>query len=184
MEGKMAEPVRNNEPLSDTRWPETVDGANNPDAVPRIVSPPTLLPEDTPSRPIGEWPHSDITEAAAHERDTRLESAGEAVGTAIGVAINQAKDIPNRLQDGVSHLKRRFRVITGGGSAALKLRPSELADEAGDRASEFADEAKQQARRWETRARRYAHHYPFQFIASVAAAGFAVGFLLRLWRDE
>jgi len=181
----MAEPVRNNEPLSDMRWPETVDGANNPDALPRSrPAPAALLPEDTPSRPLGEWPHSDITEAATPETDTRLQNAGEAVGSAIGVAINQAKDIPNRLQDGVQHLKRRFRVITGGGSANLKQRASELSEEAADRASEVADEARRQARQWETRARHYAHYYPFQFIAGASAAGFVVGFLLRLWRDE
>ena len=181
----MAEPVRNNEPLSEMRWPETVDGSNNPDALRHTRTEPVgLLPEDTPSRPLGEWPYSDITEAAAAEPDTRLENAGEVVGTAIGMAINQAKDIPGRLHDGVDNLKRRFRVITGGGSAGISRRASELTDDAADRVSEAADQALYQVRRWETRARHYAHHYPLQFLGSAAAAGFVVGFLLRLWRDE
>lgn len=177
----MAEPVRNNEPLSDTRWPETVDGANNPNAIPRIRSLPTgLLPEDTPSRPIGEFPPTDATP----QSETPLQNAGEAVGNAIGVAVNQAKDIPNRLQDGVEHLKRRFRVITGGGAAGLSQRASELAGETGNRASEAADEFRHQVRHWESRARHHARHNPFQFVTAAAAAGFVVGFLLRLWRDE
>ena len=66
----------------------------------------------------------------------------------------------------------------------MKKRASQIAEEASDRASEIADEAKLQARVWETRARHYARHYPFQFIGSVAAAGFSIGFLLRLWREE
>ena len=179
----MAEPVRNNDPLSDMRWPETVDGSNNPNAM-RPNEPIALLPEDTPSRPLGEWPYSDITEAAVPETDTRLHNAGEAVGTAIGTVVNQAKDIPNRLQGGVEHLKRRFRVIAGGGSAGLAQRASDLTGEASDRVAELAAETKAQAWLWETRARHYARNYPLQFIGSAAAAGFTIGFLLRLWREE
>ena len=191
-EKNMAEPLRDNEPLSDTRrtqsaderWTESVDGANNPNAIPRIRSVPAgLLPEDSPSRPLGEWPHDDITEAAAPESDRRVRSAGEAVGNAIGIAVSQAKDIPGRLQGGMEHLKRRFRVITGGGSAGSQL-SSELAGQAGDGASDAAREAQRRLRYWESRARHYAREYPLQFIAVAAASGFALGFLLRLGRDE
>ena len=179
-ENPMAEPVRNDEPLSSMRWPESPAGAASPGPTPVRPSgnAAALLPEETSSRPLGEWP---VPEPPA---DTRLQSAGEAVGAALGTVVYEAREIPGRLQDGVDSLKRRFRVITGGGSAAIKSRAVELEDDAEQRISELAPEARREARHWQFRARLYALRYPFQFVAGAAAAGFAIGFLLRLWRDE
>jgi hypothetical protein len=186
-ETPMAEPVRNDEPLSSMRWPESPSGSTPPRrvGVPTASDPVALLPEDTPSRPLGEWPRADTTEAAIPSRtERRLENAGEAVGEAIGVAINEARQLPGKLQGRVSDLRRRFRVISGGGYGSLKQRASGFSDEAEERLSELSREASREARHWEFRARLYAIRFPLQFIAGAAAAGFAVGFLLRLWRDE
>jgi ElaB/YqjD/DUF883 family membrane-anchored ribosome-binding protein len=189
----MAEPVRNDEPLSNTRWPESPSSTAPPShvAVPTAADRVALLPEDTPSRPLGEWPYTDRTEAATPSRDKRLEDAGEAVGEVIGTVIHEAKELPGKIQDRVSDLRRRFRVIYGRGSRDLKQRAYELGDraselgvEAEERLSELSREARREARHWEFRARVYANRYPLKFIAGAATASFAVGFLLRLWRDE
>lgn len=176
----MAEPLRNDDPLSSTRWLESPSGTAAPRPVsPRAAEPVALLPEETPSRPLGEWPEPEPP------RDTRLESAGEAVGSAIGTVVNEARELPNRLQGGVQNLKRRFQVISGRAkSGELKQRASELTDQAQEKVSELTDQATREARHWEFRARLYAIRFPFQFIAGAAATGFVVGFLLRLWRDE
>lgn len=183
----MAEPVRNDEPLSSMRWPESPssEAAPRPSGVPSSVQPAALLPEDTPSRPLGEWPRSDITEAAIpRSTERRLENAGEAVGQAIGTVIHEARELPGRVQGRMSDLKKKFKVISGRGSADLKQRASELSDEAQEKLSELSHEARREARHWEFRARLYACRFPLQFIAGAAAAGLAIGFLLRLWRDE
>ena len=184
----MAEPVRNDEPLSGTRWPESPSGTPRPaplksSAAEPAVPPAALLPEDTPSRPLGEWPHADMTEAAIPE-ETRLQNAGEAVGTALGTVVSEARDLPGRLQDRMHYLKQRFRVISGRGSAEIKERASELTDDAERKIVEVAHEAGREARQWQFRARLYARRYPFHFVAGAAAAGFAIGFLLGLWRTE
>ncbi len=186
-EKPMAEPVRNDEPLSSMRWPESPssNAAPRPIVAHTSAEPAALLPEDTPSRPLGEWPRADITEAAIpRSTERRLENAGEAVGQAIGTVINEARDLPGKLQDRMSELKRRFQVISGRGSADLKQRASELTDEAQEKLSDLSHQARVEARHWEFRARLYAYRSPLQFIAGAAAAGFAIGFLLRLWRDE
>ena len=181
----MADPVRNDEPLSSMRWPKSPSGTIAP--IPtsaRVSGEVALLPEDTPSRPLGEWPYNDRTEAAIPS-DNRLQTAGEAVGAALGTVVSEAGRIPERIQEGVEGLKRRFRVITGGaGAEELKDRAAELTDEAQQRISEYATDASREARHWEFRARLYAIRYPLKFVAGAAAAGFAIGFLLRLWRDE
>jgi len=182
----MAEPLRKDEPLSNTRWPESPSSAtpSNRVAVPTANDRVALLPEDTPSRPLGEWPYTDRTEAATPSRDKRLEDAGEAVGQAIGTVITEAKELPGKIQDRVSDLRRRFQVISGRSSRDLKQRASELTDEAEERFTDLSREASREARHREFRARLYANRYPLKFIAGAAAAGFVVGFLLRLWRDE
>lgn len=184
----MAEPLRKDEPLSSMRWPESPSGSSAPPrawASASSAEPVALLPEDTPSRPLGEWPHADRTEAAIPSpTERRLENAGEAVGQAIGVAITEAKQLPGKFQGRMADLKRRFRVISGGGPGGFKQRASELTDEVEEQLSEVSREARREATHWEFRARLYAYRYPLKFIAGAAGAGFAVGFLLRLWRDE
>ena len=180
----MAEPLRNDEPLSSMRWPETPSGSTSTRSLAESAPDSSrLLPEDVPSRPLGEWPRADMTEAATPE-DTRLQSAGEAVGSALGTVVSEARELPGRLQDRVKDFKRRFQVISGRKAADFKQRASELTGEAEQQISDLANEASREVRFWEFRARLYARRYPFEFVAGAAAAGFAIGFLLRLWRDE
>ncbi len=98
--------------------------------------------------------------------------------------VNQTRELGGMMQDRMSELKQKFRVIAGRRSAEIRDRASDMTDEAQRKASELASEAKREARVWEFRARLYARRAPFQFIAGAAAAGFAIGFLLRMWRDE
>lgn len=88
------------------------------------------------------------------------------------------------MQDRMSELKQKFRVIAGRRSAQVKERASELTDEAQQALSEIALETRREARHWEFRARLYARDYPFHLIGGAAAAGFAFGVLVRLWREE
>ncbi|MGZ4787696.1 MAG: glycine zipper domain-containing protein [Terriglobales bacterium] len=130
-----------------------------------------------PDRPLGEWPPDSQNEG-------RLGNAGERVGSALGAVVCQTRELGGIVQDRMSDLKRKFRVIAGRRSTELKNRASELTDEAQQQASELANEARREARHWEFRARLYARERPFQFVAAAAAAGFVIGFLLRMWRDE
>jgi len=178
----MAEPVRNDEPLSEMRFPESPATTRTPGPGPVPVTgaaqPAGLLPDTLPDRPLGAWPET-------HEYDDRrLSNTGERVGSALGAVVNQTKELGGMMQDRMSELKQKFRVIAGRRSAEIRGRASELTDEAQQKASELASEAKREARLWEFRARLYARRSPFQFVAGAAAAGFVIGFLLRMWRDE
>ncbi len=175
-EKPMAEPVRNNEPLSEMRFPEPTATTRTPVSGPVPVA--GLIPESLPDRPLGAWP-----ETRDHD-NSRRSNTGERVGSAIGAVVNQTKELGGIVQDRMSELKQKFRVIAGRRSAEIRDRASDMTDEAQRKASELASEAKREARLWEFRARLYARRYPFQFIAGAAAAGFAIGFLLRMWRDE
>ncbi len=117
--------------------------------------------------------------------------AGGKVGSALGAVVNRTKDFGGNVQDRMSELKKKFRVISGRRSSDLKDRATDLkgraaqlSDETQRRASELAQRAKQEARHWEARARGYAQDSPFRFVGIAAAAGFAIGFLLRLWRTN
>lgn len=184
-ENPMAEPLRKDEPLSAMHGPES--------SSPVVVRDRPLLPENLPSRPLGEWPHADFTEAAISPvEDTRLLEAGEAIGAAIGAVVNEAREIPSWLQhrahERISDLKRRFQVIRGKDPAEIpaeiKERAEELASEAEKTIAEVAREARREAMRWQFRARVYARRDPLGFVATAAVTGFAVGFLLRLWGNE
>ena len=182
----MAEPVRNDEPLSDVRLPESqATSRTGPGPVPVASTAETagLLPDTLPDRPLGEWPReSGISNTSS--TDVRTSNAGERVGSALGAVVSQTRELGGLVQDRVSDLKRKFRVVAGRRSSDLKDRAAELSDEAQRRASELADQARHEARVWEFRARVYARDYPFRFVGAAAAAGFVVGFLLRMWRDE
>ena len=178
----MAEPVRNDDPLSEIRFPESPGTARtaSPGPVPLRTSaqPAGLIPDTLPDRPLGAWPETD------EDSNFRLRKASERVGSALGTVVNQSKEISGTVQDRVSELKRKFAVIAGRRSAEIRERASDLSDSTQRRASELATEARREARLWEFRARMYARRSPLQFIAGVAFAGFALGFLLRMGRDE
>jgi ElaB/YqjD/DUF883 family membrane-anchored ribosome-binding protein len=141
-----------------------------------------LLPDTLPDRPLGEWPEGVQNPQSSHT--DRLDNTGQRVGTALGAVVNQTRELTDRVQDRVRDMKQRFQVITSRRTAEVKDRASDLADDAQQRAAQLADEARHQARHLEFRARIYARNYPFQFIGGAAAAGFIIGFLLRMWRDE
>jgi len=174
----MADPVRRDEPLNVRRFPESPSNT-----VRSYAEEQKLLAQDTPSRPLGEWPWTDVTEAAISE-DTPLHRAGERVGGTLGNAVAEARALPARLQDRMQELKQRFRVISGRKSAEIKDRAAELTGQAHDRINGIATEAGERARYLQFRTRLYARQNPFQFIAGAAAAGFVIGFLLRLGRHE
>ena len=179
-EPNMAEPVRNDEPLSSMRFPET---SARPGPVPVADGPANsagLLPERATDKPLGEWPRETLDEIRDLRTpgESKIEDLKEQGASAIDTLREKARPVTNFVQDRVADMRHRFRVIRG------RMRSGELQDEIKDRATELSDEASRQARIARTRAEFYARNYPLQFIAGAAAAGFAIGFLLRMWRDE
>jgi ElaB/YqjD/DUF883 family membrane-anchored ribosome-binding protein len=172
MEGNMAEPVRNDEPLSSMRFPES-QSRPGPVPVTRTSDAAGLLPEHGTDQPLGEWP-ADVREDIAADRDR----SGNEFRSTLDTVREKVRPVTDFLQDRASDLRHRFRVIRG------RMQTGELQDDVKDRASEIADQASRQARVARNRAEFYARNYPLQFIAGAAAAGFAIGFLLRIGRDE
>jgi ElaB/YqjD/DUF883 family membrane-anchored ribosome-binding protein len=180
LDNKMAEPVRSDEPLSSVRFPESPSRKESspPRQVPITQAESSnaqqRLPEHATQQPLGEWP-AEVRErryVGGRERDF---SKSEDVGTALGSAVQKVSGF---MQDRMQNLKHRFRVIRG------RAQSGELQEDLKSRASDVADEASRRARQARTRAEYFANNYPLQFIAGAAVAGFAVGFLLRMWRDE
>jgi ElaB/YqjD/DUF883 family membrane-anchored ribosome-binding protein len=75
-------------------------------------------------------------------------------------------------------MRHRLRIIRG------RFEAGELQEQMRDRASDLTNEASRQARIARSRAEFYARNYPLQFIGGAVVAGFVVGFLLRMGRDE
>lgn len=166
----MADPALNDEPLSSARSPVSPP---RPGPVPVTGAPADvagLLPEQATDKPLGEWPRETLEDLLESRRER---SSG------VGAAVREkAKPFADFVQDRASDLRRRFRLIRG------RVESGELQNELKYRASDLADLASRQARVARTRAELYAREYPLQFIAGAAAAGFAIGFLLRMGRDE
>ena len=181
----MAEPVRNDEPLSDIRFPET---SPRPGPVPVTRTPAEtagLLPERATDKPLGEWPRETLDglresrfEREEYSGESKFDDLKEQGANALDALREKARPVTDFVQDRVADMRYRFRVIRG------RVRSGELQEDLRDRASDLSNEASRQARIARSRAEFYARNYPFQFIAGVAAAGFAIGFLLRMWRDE
>lgn len=203
----MAEPVRKDGPLSDLQFPESPGSTGNARPGPVQVERRTeisgeqpLLPQNATDQPLGEWPAAreerewqsgqrtgllaeDLASARLPDRrmgDAALHgdkryAASESVGDRVNFIVGRARHI---VADRVSHLRRRFEVIRS------RAERSDFPERLKERASEYAGEAQRQAAIYRNRAQRYANSNPLQFIAGAAAAGFVVGFLLRMWRDE
>ncbi len=165
----MAEPARKDELLSSMRFSEspfpTSAGYLNDTAVGQ-----PLLPENATDQPLGAWPKDDV--------QGRYDATAETVGNALGTVVHTAKKIPNFMQDRAEYLRKRFRVIRG------RAMSGDLEKDVREQASVLADETTRELQEARSRAEYYAHNCPLQFIAGTAAAGFAVGFLLGLWRDR
>jgi len=180
-EPKMADPVRNDEPLSDIRFPET---SPRPGPVPLARTPADtagLLPEHATDKPLGEWPREtleDLRRSRESREPSTFDNLKEQSSNALETLREKTRPVTDFVQNRVADMRHRFRVIRG------RMRSGELQDEVRGRASELTDEASRQARVARHRAELYARNYPLQFIAGAAAAGFAIGFLLRMWRDE
>lgn len=102
------------------------------------------------------------------EVNPRLRNTAESVGTAVGKAVRKVRSLPNR----VSSMRERFTVIRGGQESSAGT------------AAEMKETARQKIDEARSRAEFYAHEYPLQFIAAAGAAGFALGFILRVWRSS
>jgi len=177
----MADPVRNDEPLSSMRFPET---SARPGPVPVTRTPADtagLLPEHATDKPLGAWPREtldDLRESRESRESDTLDNLKKQSANALDTLREKARPVTDFVQDRVADMRHRLRIIRG------RVESGELQEELRDRASELGDEASRQARRARSRAEFYARNFPLQFIAGAAAAGFAIGFLLRMWRDE
>jgi ElaB/YqjD/DUF883 family membrane-anchored ribosome-binding protein len=183
----MADPVRNDDPLSSMRFPESPT-KRNPASVTRSDEEVAgYLPEQATDKPLGEWTpesledlresrHARVREARAMRRAQVPEGAPET--TRLDAVKNKVRPITDFVQNRASDMRHRFEVIRG------RVRSGDLQSELKDRASDLGDTASRHARTARNRAEYYARNYPLQFIAGAAAAGLAIGFLLRMWRDE
>jgi ElaB/YqjD/DUF883 family membrane-anchored ribosome-binding protein len=186
-EGNMAEPVRNDDPLSSMRFPES-SPKHRPERVSHSKEDVAgYLPEQATNKPLGEWTpesledlresrHARVREARAMRR-ARLPELGPETNKVDSVK-SKIRPLTDFVQNRASDAKHRFKVIRG------RMRTGDLQSEWKDRASGFGDRASRHAREARNRAEYYARNYPLQFIGGAAAAGFAIGFLLRMWRDE
>jgi ElaB/YqjD/DUF883 family membrane-anchored ribosome-binding protein len=130
------------------------------------------LPEKATDKPLGEWtPEAleDLRESRAwfQKQNSRFRSVREKVAP-----------LTDFVQDRASDARRRLHVIRG------RFKSGEVQQQWRGRASGFAEEASRRVGVARSRAEHYARKYPLQFIAGTAAAGFVIGFLLRMWRDE
>jgi|WetSurMetagenome_2_1015567.scaffolds.fasta_scaffold767495_1 ElaB/YqjD/DUF883 family membrane-anchored ribosome-binding protein len=180
-EPNMADPVRNDEPLSSMRLPET---EARPGPVP-VTRTPTdtagLLPERATDKPLGEWPREtldDLRDAGEPREPNTVDNLKQKGASALDTLRDKTRPVADFVQDRVADMRYRLRIIRG------RVESGELQGELRDRATEIGDEASRQARIARSRAEFYARNFPLQFIAGAAAAGFAIGFLLRMWRDE
>ncbi len=177
----MAEPVRNDEPLSSMRLSES---SPRPGPVPVTRTPADtagLLPERATDKPLGEWPREtldDLRDEPEMREPGTFDNLKEQGANALDTLREKARPVTDFVQDRVADARHRFRIIRG------RVESGELQDDLRDRASELSGEASRKAREARSRAEFYARNYPLQFIGGAAVAGFVIGFLLRMWRDE
>jgi ElaB/YqjD/DUF883 family membrane-anchored ribosome-binding protein len=162
MEGTMAEPVRNEEPLSIDRFPDPAAGSR-PVPIRETPENRALLPEHATQQPLGAWPRG----VAREEGRVSLQNVKQRV-----------KPIADFVQGRAADVRRRFRVIRG------RVESGDLQEDLRNRASVLADQAANRAEYARNRAEAYARANPLHLIAGAAAAGFLLGIVLRMWRDE
>jgi len=173
----MAELLRaNDEPLPGRPLTEppssAVSGGSDPIPIrpsEEMLGPERQLPETVAESPMGRWPHTVRTSAP----DGRSANVGQRVGNVLGAVSQRVRELPHRLQERVEDLKDRIAESSRSGGSNLQ-----------ERAQEWRRTARVQAYRLRNRTQEYSRRNPLQFVAGVAATGFAIGFLLRMWRDE
>jgi ElaB/YqjD/DUF883 family membrane-anchored ribosome-binding protein len=163
----MAERVFNEEPLSSSRSAASVTryGPVPVKGEPADVA--GLLPEHATQKPLGQWPRATLRELRRGRREERIRAT-----------VDRVKPVVAKLQERLDELRHRFGVVRG------RIESGELQEELRSRASYYGDEVTRRAREARARTEAYANEKPLQFIAGVAVAGFAIGFLLRMGRDE
>lgn len=159
----MAEPVRT-EPLSEMRFPEPVPAPpvlNELRPVGRDGS--GTLPADPIS---GLLPESNVYNERG--RDSALPNQAM---DAINIAVDRARQTADVLRERFDDVRERLE--TGELQEDIRRRTEYLIERASERVRDIRE-----------RTQEYAERSPLQFIARVAIAGLAVGFVLRMWRDE
>jgi len=174
----MAEPVRNDGPLSNMRFPQSpVSVRTGPVPATRVETDSSrALPEAAePHAPIGEWPEGSgygrVFQSHADEGPRTVENLKGDFG-------NAAKKAGTFMRDRLREARRRFEVIRG------RAQSGELQEDLRERADDLMETAQRQARWARSRTEYYANRNPMQFIAVAAAGAFVFGFLLRMWREE
>ncbi len=148
----MAEPVRPLEPLPETPV------ERGPGPVP-IAPPSASLPAARPAPPARRYQRS----------ENRINTAVDKIIHVIGVAVQRARELPDR----AAELKQRVKVAR-----------ARCTEEASDTMAELRRTARQQADHMRVRVQVWADEKPFQAIAAGAGAAFVLGFALRVWRSR
>jgi ElaB/YqjD/DUF883 family membrane-anchored ribosome-binding protein len=179
----MADPLRRDDPVNTI--PESASGSEairpGPVAVRSAAGANTiqderLLPETATDKPLGEWtPEAleDLRQARAEreEYDSYLSSVAQ-------LLTSSARRVVRNAQDRAEDLRRRFELIRG------RVQSGELQEDVREHTAEMADRASERIRYARYQMRYCAQKYPLHFVAGTAVAGFAIGFLMRMWRDE
>ena len=173
----MAEPVRNDEPLSSIRFPQSEPSTRpGPTPLERTLDPlaTKALPETAePHAPLGEWPE----ESFGEDSDRR--------GLGAETVRDLREDLENAYCRASNFLRGRMRILRARTDLLKeRVQSGELQETAHARAEEIRDTASRQVRLARARAEFYGHNYPLQVIAGVAAGAFLLGFVMRMWRDE
>lgn len=119
----------------------------------------------------------DIGSAALYRRSNPdLIRTAEKIGTLLGMMVNAVRSLPCQLQavpERVSSITDRVRERSGA-----------LREDVSEAATELRQAARIRVQRARVQAVQYAQENPFQFIAAVAGAAFALGVGLRAWRSS
>lgn len=178
----MAEPVRNDEPLSSNRFPQSPSTTEpaRPGPVPLVRPIDTLnskaLSESAePHAPLGEWPKGTLRSERINEGDYSESGTAEVLRHRLEKVAQKTNSF---VHDRITTVRSRFKSIRS------RAESGELQNDLKERANELAETASRKASSARSRAELYARNHPVQFIAGSAATAFAIGFFLRMWRDD
>jgi len=127
--------------------------------------------------PPGQELGQDIGSAALHGRSSPdLIRTAEKIGTLLGLMVNTVRSLPSQLQA----VPERVNSITD----RVRERSGELREDVSEAATDLRQAARIRVQRARVQAVQYAQENPFQVIAAVAGAAFALGVGLRAWRSS
>ena len=159
-------------------------------------------PEDIATRDPRDLPAA-LPEEASPASNPRLNQTAETIGSAMGTTVRELKSrfqvVKGGAAESASSTAAEWKQRAGDTVDQVKKSASEAVQSATNKASEVFDSARQRAseavanarskaaQKAEVARRRasyYADEYPVHVALGAAAAGFALGVALRIWRSQ